>query len=283
VAIITISRGCFSHGKEIAEKTAKQLGYKIVSREILLEAAEFFQVSEKELLKSLHDAPTILDRLTHGKDKYLTYIQASLLQYVKSDNVVYHGHAGHVLLPEINNIVKVRIIADMDERVRFLKQTEKLSTEKARSFIEKEDSQRAKWTQYIYNMDIHDPNIYDLVIKIGKLGMQDACDIICAAVKTNAYQTTETCRKKLEDIALSSYIKVALQDICKADVVSKDGNIHVKASCSKIRKSSYTSSKMQHETQEYVMANMAKKISEIVHKIDGVKELICDIEPPSYY
>jgi hypothetical protein len=42
MAIVTISRGCFSHGKEIAEKTAKQLCYKVISREILFEAAEFF-------------------------------------------------------------------------------------------------------------------------------------------------------------------------------------------------------------------------------------------------
>ncbi|KPA11944.1 histidine kinase [Candidatus Magnetomorum sp. HK-1] len=213
MAIVTISRGCFSHGKEIAEKTAEILGYKVVSREILLEAAEFFHVSEKELLK----------------------------------------------------------------------QIENYSTDQARSFLEKEDIQRAKWTQYIYNFDIHDPKLYDLVIKIGKLNIQDACDIISTAVKTNAYNTTEACRKKLEDIALSSYIKVALHDFCRADVISKDGNIHVKAFCSKIQKSSYTSSKMQHETRDQVISNMAKKISDIVHKIDGVKELICDIEPPSFH
>jgi cytidylate kinase len=283
MAIVTISRGCFSHGKEIAEKTAQQLGYNIISREILFEAAEFFHVSEKELLKSLHDAPSFLERLTHGKDKYLTYIRASLLKHVKNDNVVYHGHAGHLLLPEINNIVKIRIIADMDERIRFLKQTENYSTDQARSFLEKEDYQRAKWTQYIYNIDINDPKLYDLVIRIGKLGIQEACDIICAAVRTNAYQTTDECRKMLENIALSSYIKVVLQDICKADVISKDGIIHVKASCPGIKKSSYTSSKLQNETQEQMMSNLSDKISDIVHKIDGVKELICDIEPPSYH
>ena len=282
MAIITISRGCFSHGKEIAEKTAQKLGYKLVSREILLEAAEFFHISEKELLKSIHDAPTILERLTHGKDKYLMYIQAALLQHVKNDNVVYHGHAGHVLLPEINNICKVRIIAEMDERINFLKQMENYSTNDARSYLEKEDNQRARWTQFIYNMDIHDPKIYDIVIKIGKLKILDACDIICAAVKTDAYKTTDACRKKLADIALGSYVKVALRDICKADVTSIDGNVRVKAICPKITKSSYTSAKIQQETQEQLIGNMANEITNIVQKIDGVKELICDIEPPGY-
>ena len=47
MAVITISRGSFSYGQEIAEKTAKMLGYECVSREILLEAAHLFNVSEK--------------------------------------------------------------------------------------------------------------------------------------------------------------------------------------------------------------------------------------------
>jgi hypothetical protein len=38
--IITISRGCYSRGKEVAEKVAKELGYQCLSREILLEASD---------------------------------------------------------------------------------------------------------------------------------------------------------------------------------------------------------------------------------------------------
>ncbi|MGW8325474.1 MAG: cytidylate kinase family protein, partial [Desulfobacterales bacterium] len=60
MAVITISRGCFSHGQEIAEKVAKKLGYECVSREILVEAAQLFNVSEKKLIRSLNDAPNIL-------------------------------------------------------------------------------------------------------------------------------------------------------------------------------------------------------------------------------
>jgi Cytidylate kinase-like family len=42
MAIITIARECCSHGAEIAEKVAEMLGYECISREILLEAAYFF-------------------------------------------------------------------------------------------------------------------------------------------------------------------------------------------------------------------------------------------------
>ena len=38
MAIITISRGWYHRGREVAEKLAAKLGYECISREILLEA-----------------------------------------------------------------------------------------------------------------------------------------------------------------------------------------------------------------------------------------------------
>lgn len=78
MAIITISRGCSSCGEEIAERVAEMLGYQCVSREILIKAFRFFGIPETKLLKSLHDAPTILDTITRGRKRYLCYVQVAL-------------------------------------------------------------------------------------------------------------------------------------------------------------------------------------------------------------
>jgi hypothetical protein len=78
MAIITISRGCSSCGKEIAERVAEMLGYQCVSRDILIQAPWFFGVPETKLRKSPHDAPTILDRITRAREGYLSYVQAAL-------------------------------------------------------------------------------------------------------------------------------------------------------------------------------------------------------------
>jgi hypothetical protein len=44
MAIITISRGSYSRGKEVAEALADKLGYGCVSRDILLEASKEFHI-----------------------------------------------------------------------------------------------------------------------------------------------------------------------------------------------------------------------------------------------
>ncbi|MEJ2726794.1 MAG: cytidylate kinase-like family protein [Deltaproteobacteria bacterium] len=282
MAIITISRGCFSHGKEIAERVAESLGYECVSREVLIEAAHIFDVSEKKLLRSLHDGPTILERMTHGREKYLSYIQVALLEHVKKDNVVYHGHAGHLLLPKISHVLKVRVIAELEERVGFLQQKEQISKNKALAFIREDDKQRANWTHYLYGTEIGDPSLYDMVLNIGRLKIENACEIICTVARSETYKATVESRKAVEDLAISSHVKVALQDICAADVHSENGYVHIKAKGQKLRKTGGGSKEIQLRVREKIRADLTKEISQRVRKIPGVKGIFCDIDLPYY-
>ena len=72
MAIITISRGSYSYGKEIAERVAQRLGNECIARDVLLEASEEFNVPEIKLDHAIKDAPSILDRVTYKKQNYVT-------------------------------------------------------------------------------------------------------------------------------------------------------------------------------------------------------------------
>ena len=50
--IVTISRESYTRAKDVAEKVAEKLGFQCVSREILIEASEEFNVPEVKLLQS---------------------------------------------------------------------------------------------------------------------------------------------------------------------------------------------------------------------------------------
>jgi len=282
MAIITISRGCYSHGKEIAEKVAVKLGYECVSREILIEASHFFHVPEMKLLKSIHNAPSILERITHGEDLYLSYVQAALLEHAKKDNMVYHGHAGHLLMPEISHVFKVRVIAELNQRIEFLQQKQKVSKDEAAAFIKKEDRERAQWTRYLYKININDPQIYDIVLNIGQLTIADACEIICGEVQRDSYKATPASKKTIADLALSSHVKATLRRVCKADVSAEDGIVHIKVPAQKIRKTAYTTPKLQTFVKERIREDLMKEIEGIVGKIPDVKEVICHIDLPYY-
>ena len=77
-----------------------------------------------ELRRAIHDAPSMIERLGAKKQKYISYIQKTLTGMVQKDNVVYHGLAGHLLLQRIKHTLKVRVLADLDDRVSLEMQRE---------------------------------------------------------------------------------------------------------------------------------------------------------------
>ena len=61
MSIVTITRGSYSRGKEVAERLAKKLGYECIARDILLEASEEFNIPEIKLIRAIHYSPKSLN------------------------------------------------------------------------------------------------------------------------------------------------------------------------------------------------------------------------------
>ncbi len=282
MAIVTISRGCYSHGKEIAERTAEALGYECVSREILIEASRHFAVPEKKLLTSIHDAPSMLDRITRGRDRYLSYIQSALLDHVKTDNVVYHGHAGHLLLREFPQVLKVRILADMDDRAAMLRKEKNMTAAQAMAYLHDDDRQRAEWTRYLYKKEVSDPNLYDMVIRVGALSIEDARDLIVKAASGAAFRLTPELKRKLVDLSIESHLHVLLSDVCEAEIRSMDRCVRIRCRPQRIRKFDPIRPTLAAHIDETIRDDLTKKIVGIARSVPDVKEVACDVDSPYY-
>ncbi len=200
MSIITISRGSYSRGVEIAEKLAKRLGYECISREVLLEASKEFNVPETKLYQAIQDAPSIFDHIKDGKKKYVAFIRQAFLEFIQNDNVVYHGYAGHFFTREIPNILKVRILANMDYRLKVVMEREKISEDEARKLLYKIDIERRKWSMYLYGIDTNVTELYDLVLHIDCIDVDGAVDIIYDVVSRPCFKTTPETIKKIDKL-----------------------------------------------------------------------------------
>ncbi len=231
MAIITISRGSYSKGKEVAEKVARKLGYQCCAREVLLEASEVFSIPEMKLVRAIHDAPSIFEKLSYGKEKFVAYFQSALLKRVQRDNVVYHGLAGHFFLKGISHVLKVRIISDMEDRIKLEMEREGISYDDALAVLKKDDAERRKWSQSLYGIDTSDSSLYDLVINVRKIAVDDAVDLICHAAGLPSFKTTPESQKVIDDLVLASEVRTALIEI-KPDieVFVRDGTVTLGAS-----------------------------------------------------
>ena len=225
----------------MAEKVAQRLDYHSVSREIILGASQKFHVPPHILDQALHDAPSFLDRFSSKKQKYIAYMTAEVLACFKNDNVVYSGLAGpyftntlsHVsaeilayckndnvsyfgfaeqfFASTVSHLFTVRIMADMEDRLLNLMHEQHLNREQAIHSLKQEDQARKAWRRQFYGVDT-DRSLYDLVIHINKLTVDDAVDIICETAAKPKFKTLSESQKAIENLALAAEIRASLLD-----------------------------------------------------------------------
>jgi len=263
MSIITISKGSYTRGTEVAETLAKKLGYDCISRDILIQASEEFNIPEIQLIGAIHDAPSILERFTHGKERYVKYIRKALLQHVRKDNVVYHGLAGHFFLQDIPHVFKIRIIADMEDRVREEVRRTAISPEKALYNLKKDDDERRKWGLQIYGIDTWDSRLYDMVLHIKTITVKDASEMIYQMVQTPVFKTTPESQMILDDLLLSATVEAALVKIAPTIKVAADAGIV------------YIGNVDAPITVKHVVLAEIKSLAE---KVDGVKKVVLGLQ-----
>jgi len=259
MAIVTISRGSYSKGKEVAEKVAEKLGYECVSRDILIETSGEFNVPEIKLIRAIHDAPSILQRFTGGKKKFVAYFQAALLEHFQKNNVVYHGLAGHFFVKGVSHVLKMRIIAEMEDRVKLEMEREGIPRKTALRILRKDDSERRQWSRHLYGIDTWDPSLYDMVIHIKKLTSDDVVDMICHVVGLEQFQTTPESQQAMDDLVLAARVKVALLGLrTDVDVSAENGVVLVR--------------------MKVTMYDEIARMRSIAETVPGVKEIEIDSE-----
>jgi cytidylate kinase len=263
MSIITISRGTMSGGEKLANMLCEKLGYKCISREIIIKAADDYGVEEHKLFEAINKSPSILRKLTFEKERYLAFIQASLCEYAKDDNLIYHGHAGHFLLKGIKHVLKVRIIAELPDRIKAAMERNNLSENEAEKYIERVDRERAKWTKFLYAEDWTSPKLYDIVINSTNLSIENSIDAIVQLVKSTMFQTTPESEKAMNDLLISSRVRAAIARLPLVNL----GYLDIRADNGMVTISGRSKSQ---EISESVLST--------AREVNGVKEIKMNVE-----
>jgi len=260
MGIVTISRGSYSRGKEVAERVAQKLGFECVSRDVLVEASKEFDVPEVKLLRAIRHGPHCLDRFSFGKERYVAYIQATLLARLHKDNVVYHGLAGHYFVRGVSHVLKVRILAEHEDRVKVVMDREGISNEKALRVLHSIDEARRRWGLHLYGLDPNDPSLYDMVIHIKKLSVDDAADIVCFAARLEHFQATAESQQVMDNLLLAARVKAELiEHHPRVEVTANEGAVYVAI--------------------EGATAGEEQAIRDTVEQIPGVKKIDTNLYP----
>jgi cytidylate kinase len=210
MAIITITRGQHSGGEEVAQAIADKIGARCVSLEVLREAARKYGLSEEKMEGALEKPPTFWERMTESRHIHVAYVQATLAEWAKDDNLVYHGNAGQELLREVPHVLKVRLMYPIEARVQTIMQKFKYSQAQAARYVEQIDDERTKRAQYLYNVDWRDARRYDVTFNLARLTSRHVVDSVVGLVKEPEFTLDEAKAGAFNDFLIKTRVYALL-------------------------------------------------------------------------
>jgi len=211
MAIITISRRSYSGGALLAQELHARLGWPLLSQEDASSAAaKTYRITEQELFRGLYLPANFFERFTNQKERYLLATQAEVTQLLPDGNGIYYGLAGQFLFHDLCNAFKVRVVAPMEYRIETAMTRRGISRAEAVKTLAYDDTHRERWSRQIFDVDITDPDLYDLVVNLESISVPAAADMITEIMARDDYQPTAACMAEYKDFAIDRRVRAEL-------------------------------------------------------------------------
>lgn len=189
--VINIGRQLGSGGKEIGEKLAKSLDISFYDKELINLASKESGLC-KELFEKADEKPsqTIMSGFfgarfslfTDASMPFANYLNNDTLFKIQSDVIrdlaskqscLFVGRCADYILRDYSRCINVFIAAPVDERVKRLVATEKVSEEDAKELIHRTDKKRSEYYNYYSYKTWGAAATYHLCVDSSVLGIED--------------------------------------------------------------------------------------------------------------
>ena len=210
--IVCVSRGTYGGGKELAQKLAQNLGIPCLSREEVTDAATRSGIPVGKVEMAVMRPRPLSEQLAVERDRFKAFVAATLAEKALSGGVVYHGRTGHLALPGVSRVLRIRAIMDAERRTALTMQRLNVSRAQAVRYNESVDEDRHRWARQLYNVDWDDPAHYDVVVSLDHIGIANAASALVAMAQLPEFRPTPACKKTLEDVLLAARCRLAVGD-----------------------------------------------------------------------
>lgn len=260
--IICISRFSYGYGKELAERLADKLGYLSVSREELIDKATAYGIPVGKLETAIVKRQLITEELGIEAERFRAFMTHSLLDYAIKGAIVYHGRGGHLVLPGLTHVLRIRAIANLEDRIKMVMQRMNLDRKSAKRYIDQVDEDRRKYSKFFYNVDCNDPSHYDIVVNAAHLAVDNSASALVHLAQLPEFQLTPALNQKIYDLLLESK--------CKLAIYGDERTSGIKVSVS-VEKGNTSVTYMPKYGKK------AESIPAVLEHIGGIKSLICTV------
>jgi cytidylate kinase len=268
MAVITISREMGTGAYHIAEELARKLKYTLIDGERISACALKYGLAPDLLQMVDEKPPSYITAEDRKRAAALNTVELILLDFARKGNVILYGRGGQDLMKGCGNVLKLRFIADFEERAERFAEREWIDPDLARSMIRRSDHQRGGFIHFYFDRDWDDPLGYDLTFNTSRLSPDIIVDSIVVAAKDSCLKEAEKgAAEIIDNTILMKKIETALLNAPGLDyrpftIVAEKGTVAVSG---------------------YIASEEEKKTAlKIVGAIKGVKSICEDIQVVNY-
>ena len=184
MSILSISHEIGAGGPEIGQKVAERLGLHYVDQELISDAALRYGVLEEKLSSLDESKPSLFERFDAETRRTITMLQTALFEFAEKDRVVLMGRAGQWLLRGIPHGLRLRVMAPFDVRVKRLAKKlagqmgEQTNPRTVQDMARRDDMEKLGRMRYLYEVDLRDPSLYDIVLNTEKLSIDASVELV---------------------------------------------------------------------------------------------------------
>ena len=268
MAVITISREMGTGAYQIAAEVAKKLKYTLVDGTCIIACASKYGLAPDMLQMVDEKPPSYITAEDRKRAAALNTVELILLDFARKGNVVIYGRGGQDLLTGCGNVLRLRFIADFEERVERFAEREWIDPDLARSMIRRSDHQRGGFIHFYFDRDWDDPLGYDLTFNTSRFLPATIIESIVAAAKDPSIKEAEKgAAEVIDNTILVKRIETALLN--SPDLDYRPFKIVVEKG--KVQLSGYLASEKEK-----------KSAIGIVEAVKGVKSVKEDIQVVNY-
>ncbi len=199
-----------SGGANISSCLSTLGGVRCVTREDLIAAVNSYGELATRVAAIISRADREYQQFSDLRRPYLIFMRRALLQYMRGGRLAYFGYSGHLLLPRISHLVRVRLIAPVEVRIARACKVLGLSESDAREHIRSTDGERVQWARMMYGVDLRDPAGYDLCVNLERWSQSGACELLTRIFDEPDFHPSLESVAQLENERLSTEVQAAL-------------------------------------------------------------------------
>lgn len=195
--VITLSREYGSGGRYIGRLIADKMGIDFYDKSIIIELAEKTGFSQ-DYIEDNEQKRSILSAFNNGYYNGLSngdelFIKESemIKEIANKKSCVIIGRCADYILRDRENVIRIFIYGDIEERIQRAVAYYDLNAESAEKVIRRNDRERACHYKHYTEQEWADKSNYDICINSGLLGIEETANIICQIISANIYSDAE--------------------------------------------------------------------------------------------